>query len=133
MSLALILIALITSSCSPSNSANKKEASMTKVSDQQPEVTTTNVNIEAGKKIYMANCIACHGPTGLGDGPAARAMPKNKPRNLVTDNFKNGSSRANIISTLVKGIPDTPMPSWKHLNKNDLNAITDYILTLRKK
>ncbi len=31
-------------------------------------------NFEAGKRLYEKSCAACHGATGNGDGPAAKAL-----------------------------------------------------------
>ena len=39
------------------------------------------VSIFAGKKHFERQCTACHGPGGLGDGPAAKGLPK-QPANL---------------------------------------------------
>ena len=36
--------------------------------------------IAAGKKLYLTNCLICHGPTGKGDGPGAAALNP-KPAN----------------------------------------------------
>ena len=34
-------------------------------------VPVNKETMEAGKSAYAANCLACHGPSGRGDGPAA--------------------------------------------------------------
>jgi copper resistance protein D len=39
------------------------------------------VSIFAGKQHFERQCTACHGPGGLGDGPAAKGLPK-QPANL---------------------------------------------------
>lgn len=39
------------------------------------------VSIFEGKKHFERQCTACHGPGGLGDGPAAKGLPK-QPANL---------------------------------------------------
>jgi mono/diheme cytochrome c family protein len=37
--------------------------------------------IALGKKLYIANCLGCHGPEGKGNGPGAVSLEK-KPANL---------------------------------------------------
>ncbi len=39
-------------------------------------------NVQAGRKLYEQNCAACHGPTGLGNGPAGKSLNP-PPANLV--------------------------------------------------
>ncbi len=42
----------------------------------------TAASIQAGRKLYEQNCAACHGPTGLGNGPAGANLNP-PPANLV--------------------------------------------------
>jgi copper resistance protein D len=44
-------------------------------------VSYQTVSIFEGKKHFERQCTACHGPGGLGDGPAAKGLPK-QPANL---------------------------------------------------
>ncbi len=34
----------------------------------------TAKNVSAGRQLYGQNCAACHGPQGLGDGPAGKSL-----------------------------------------------------------
>ena len=34
----------------------------------------TKLDIPAGQRIYQSNCASCHGPRGMGDGPAAVSL-----------------------------------------------------------
>lgn len=42
----------------------------------------SQLSIERGQKIYQSDCLKCHGPQGLGDGPEAGAQ-KNPVANLA--------------------------------------------------
>ncbi len=45
----------------------------------RPNPVAGNANATAlGEKLYVANCLTCHGPTGHGDGPGAVVLPGNK-------------------------------------------------------
>src|SRR5947208_12654315 len=49
----------------------------------RPNPVAGNANATAlGQKLYVANCMSCHGPTGHGDGPGAAALEK-KPADLA--------------------------------------------------
>jgi mono/diheme cytochrome c family protein len=48
----------------------------------RPNPVSVNANtIAIGKKLYIANCLGCHGPEGKGNGPGAVSLEK-KPPNL---------------------------------------------------
>lgn len=69
---------------------------------------------EEGRPIYVAKCQACHGPTGRGDGPAARALPK-APRDFTDPNFWAQTTDDAVKSVVRQGLPGTimrgfPMP-----------------------
>ena len=84
--------------------------------------------IADAKKIAEANCVACHGAKGAGDGPAAAALPV-KPANW-TSAAVQGESDGEIFWKISNG--RGPMPPWKHLSENDRWALVHYIRTLKK-
>ena len=72
-----------------------------------------------GKQLYAdAECLACHGARGRGDGSSAPTLKDN--RNLpiaATDltrpgRFRNGARPEDVYRTLVTGLAGTPMPSY---------------------
>jgi len=70
-----------------------------------------------GEKVYMANCSACHQPTGKGMPPAFPALDGSKTVN---------GPKAAHIATVVKGRPGTAMASWAHLSDDDIAAVVTY-------
>lgn len=82
--------------------------------------------LETGKKLY-AQCAACHGNEGKGDGPGGAALNP-KPRNFhANDGWKNGRDFAGLYKTLEEGIPGGPMSSYAHLSAADRVAIINYM------
>lgn len=78
-----------------------------------------------GKALYAQNCAACHGPSGAGDGPMARAMAR-PPQNLTLISLRNGDvfPRAKVMS-IVDGYTrseiDLPgMPEFGDLLEGEL-------------
>jgi putative copper export protein/mono/diheme cytochrome c family protein len=45
-----------------------------------------SASIDAGRTLYAQNCVACHGATGHGDGPAAKTLPV-PPADLTADHL----------------------------------------------
>jgi mono/diheme cytochrome c family protein len=87
--------------------------------------------IAKGKLVFEQNCASCHGAGGAGDGPAAVALNP-KPRNLVTEDYKAGSTAKEIFTTLTNGLKGTMMVSYKHLPEADRKATAEYLVSLRK-
>jgi len=56
--------------------------------------------IDAGGRLYFANCTGCHGPEG--DGVAGTNFSKGQ--------FRRGATDDELIRIIVRGIPGTPMP-----------------------
>ena len=76
-----------------------------------------------GKKIYDANCIACHRPDGGGAiGP-----------NLTDDHWILGGGIKNVFNTLMEGgRPGKGMIPWKdQIKPTDLQKLASYVLSLQ--
>lgn len=80
------------------------------------------------KKVFETNCVACHGPKGLGDGVAAAALPL-KPANW-TSPATQAESDGELFWKITNG--RGPMPPWKHLPENDRWAMVHFIRTFKK-
>jgi len=84
--------------------------------------------IAGGKKIADTNCVPCHGPKGLGDGPAAAALPV-KPANWTSPAVQSETD-GEIFCKITNG--RGPMPPWKHLADSDRWSLVQYIRSLKK-
>jgi len=71
-----------------------------------------------GEKVYGANCVACHQPTGKGLPPAFPALDGSK--------VATGPKAAQIALEL-KGKPGTAMASFAHLSDADLASVITYV------
>lgn len=78
-----------------------------------------------GKALYMENCATCHGASGVGDGPMARAMTE-APKNLTLIAVRNGDNfpRAKVMSTIDgyarSDLSGPGMPEFGELLEGDL-------------
>ena len=91
--------------------------------------------LEKGKSLYTINCVACHGETGRGDGPAAGAM-KPKPRDHTDRAYMDTLTDKNLADVIqmggaVKGKP--LMPSNPQIRGTDLDAVVAYTRSLSRK
>jgi mono/diheme cytochrome c family protein len=88
---------------------------------------------EEGGQIYNTNCASCHGPEGMGDGPAAKALdPKPKPLAQEGD-----LSDAYLYWRISEGGVMPPfrsvMPAWKNfLSEEQIWQVVTYLRTLMK-
>lgn len=66
--------------------------------------------IAAARPIYQERCAVCHGPRGLGDGPAAFTLSP-RPANLRIHVPPHADGE--ISYWISEGISGTAMPAWK--------------------
>jgi mono/diheme cytochrome c family protein len=100
----------------------------------------TPERLSRGKQIYAdAECLACHGERGRGDGPSAPTLKDN--RNLpiaATDltkpeRFKSGARPEDVYRTLMTGFAGTPMPSYADSLDPDLMwDLVHHVLSLSR-
>ena len=88
-------------------------------------------SVAAGKTLFEANCVACHGPKGLGDGPSAAAL-SSKPRNLVEGKWKKGGSTIALFHTITAGLDGTSMASFSFLNDQERWALAQFLHSISK-
>jgi mono/diheme cytochrome c family protein len=84
-----------------------------------------------GATLYATNCTACHGPKGMGDGPAGKALVP-PPRNFVEGKWKKGGDSASLFKTITTGIPGTSMAPFGHLPVKDRWALVQFIRSITK-
>ena len=88
--------------------------------------------IERGEEIYEANCIACHGESGKGDGPAAGVL-KPPPRDHTDKAYMSTLTDEDLKKVIVMGgaIKGRPlMPSHPQLRGEELDALVAYVRSL---
>ncbi|MBS1751468.1 MAG: PQQ-binding-like beta-propeller repeat protein [Bacteroidetes bacterium] len=83
--------------------------------DVKKEKNKRETNLEAGKRIYTANCMSCHGSNmqGAGDYPSLRAINKKYNEQQFMDLLSSGRRM---------------MPAFNQLPDNDKKALAAYIL-----
>lgn len=80
----------------------------------------------AGKAIYEAQCLICHGGTGDGAGPAGAAM-KPKPTDLTTAAFWQEKTEAELMTAIRQGSPGTAMQGYNKLTREELQNLVAYL------
>jgi mono/diheme cytochrome c family protein len=87
-------------------------------------------SIAAGRGVYAAQCLSCHGEAGRGDGPAAKDLNP-KPRDL-SDPKVTAQSDGALFWKLTEG--RKPMPSFdQKLTEEQRWQVINYVRTLAKK
>jgi len=73
-------------------------------------VPVNATTIELGRKLFVANCLTCHGPEGHGDGPGSAALEK-KPADLPKRIKETGEKDGELFWKISEG--RAPMITWK--------------------
>lgn len=83
---------------------------------------TDVADLESGKKIFMTNCLACHGAEGQGGiGP-----------NLTDEYWIHGGSASDIFKTIKYGVVEKGMTAWQaSLPPVSIQRVTSFIHSLQ--
>ncbi|GAB3713559.1 hypothetical protein GCM10027592_52880 [Spirosoma flavus] len=92
------------------------------INENTVTLTTDAKALDAGKTLFLQNCVACHGQQGQGGvGP-----------NLTDEYWLHGGSVKAIFHTVTEGIPEKGMMSWKkQLNPLQVQQVASFILSLQ--
>ncbi len=86
-----------------------------------------------GRGLYREHCAHCHGVSGDGAGPTA-AFLNPYPRDFRMGKFKFKSTplgvkptHDDLRKTIIDGIPDTAMPSFRLLDDDEVDSLVHYV------
>jgi mono/diheme cytochrome c family protein len=83
-----------------------------------------------GQALYQQNCLPCHGPAGLGDGPVGLTL-RPAPANLQVHMVPGVHTDAQIYAWISNGFPNSPMPAFgQALTEDQIWHILNHIRTL---
>lgn len=96
-------------------------ASKGEVVDETNVVMLGGSDIEAGKTLYQASCVACHGTSGEGGvGP-----------NLTDDYWLHGGRIGDIFKVIKLGVVEKGMQSWKDVfSATQIAQLSSYIKSI---
>jgi len=113
------------------NTATNNAGSTTAVNNSNTPKTPDNASITAqdtsnGRELYVKQCAECHKESGQG-GEVVVDGRKMKADNLTDDRRKRLTDEK-IIKTMIDGIPDEGMPSYKDkLSEAEMREVLKYI------
>jgi len=83
-------------------------------------------DLAEGAKLYQANCLACHGATGKGDGPAAGALDP-KPTDFTDIARASARSVFGLYNTISLGVAGTSMRAFASMTDDQRWALAFYV------
>ena len=92
-------------------------------------IAMSEASTQAGQALYVKTCAACHGKTGLGDGPKAKSL-KTAPGDFLKAESQNQTDGEHFYKTKT-GRGDMPKYEGK-MTDDDIWNIVNYIRTLKK-
>ena len=86
-------------------------------------------DLQRGERLFHAQCAACHGPRGQGDGPLAASLDP-KPTALSQRDRAGQRTLFAMHQIISNGVTGTAMPSFSALPEDDRWALAFFVGTL---
>ncbi|MEO7910703.1 MAG: c-type cytochrome [Roseiflexaceae bacterium] len=85
--------------------------------------------ILAGQKLYISNCVPCHGASGQGDGPGGVGLNP-RPGNFTLHMVPGKHTDGQVFLWIANGYPNSAMPAWSpRLNDEQIWQLVGYLRT----
>ncbi|ULU23622.1 FTR1 family protein [Dyella terrae] len=95
-----------------------------------PTAPTKTPDLTRGASLYQAQCAACHGATGHGDGPAGLQLSP-RPIDFTEVSRADQRSPLSLYEVITQGVAGTPMVSYAQaLSSDDRWSLAYYVGTL---
>jgi mono/diheme cytochrome c family protein len=126
-----LIVLIVFSTSGPLRAQSSSDWKVPPTAVNRPNPVPVNANtIALGQKLFVGNCMTCHGLTGKGDGPGAAALEK-KPADLVA-RIRSGETDGELFWKISEG--RSPMISWKgSLSETQRWELVNYIKSLAGK
>jgi Tol biopolymer transport system component/mono/diheme cytochrome c family protein len=83
----------------------------------------------AGQKLYVSNCLTCHGASGQGDGPAGIGLNP-RPANFALHMVPGKHTDGQVFLWIANGYPNSAMPAWSpRLTDEQIWQLVGYLRT----
>ncbi|MDX2275032.1 MAG: cytochrome c/FTR1 family iron permease [Hyphomonadaceae bacterium] len=91
-----------------------------------PVAPSAAPDLQRGAALYREQCAMCHGPTGQGDGPAARGLD---PPAIAFADAERARQRSvfGLYQVIGQGLDGTAMASFAHLSPDERWALAFYV------
>lgn len=84
-------------------------------------------NYRAGRALYQANCVGCHGAEGNGVGVVGQLL-RPEPRDFTKVAWMSKQSDERLFAVIADGVPQTAMPGYRDvLSPNERAIIVRYL------
>lgn len=85
--------------------------------------------LKIAARLFKENCSACHGSTGAGNGPLAKAL-EDKPMNFTNAKAMRIVTDGELFWKMTNG--RLPMPSWAQFSDMQRWELVNYLRTLAR-
>jgi mono/diheme cytochrome c family protein len=123
----VLLVTSLSSLMMADDSSSPPWVAPARASRKKNPIARDNNSIAAGKTVYIAQCLKCHGDTGKGDGPSAKDLNP-RPKDLSDPNVA-GQTDGALYWKITTG--RKPMPTFENLtSEEDRWNVVNYLRTL---
>lgn len=98
-----------------------------------PDCSGDALDLQAGRRFFLANCVQCHGVDGTGKGGEPQVNEDGTPampRDFTAGILKGGASHEAIVRRITAGLPGSPMPATSFADPAQAAQVSAYVRSL---